>query len=195
MEPSEAALLTDTPWPLALAMAALALGFWWFRRRRAAPLERSPGGNATPASLTYSDAPTVRIDVSQRIDRLHRVVSLKVGQHADLLDLTFDRIPRLRVELQAIERHGVAGTTSPDYARIAVELGGAIAGCGSLVKEVGDNCFLVPRATADEHRCSILYFHGREEVVNFLRIKVLQLYPADHSAEIDVLHVCGQWPK
>jgi hypothetical protein len=63
------------------------------------------------------------------------------------------------------------------------------------VKEIGANCFLVPRATQDEQRSSILHFHGQKEVVNFLRIKVLQLYPAEQSAEIDVLHVCGQWPK
>ena len=193
MGPNEAALLNDSSWPLALAMAALALGVWLFRRRSTS-IEPTVDRNTSPTPLAYSDAPTVRLDASQRIDRLHRIVSLKVGEHADLLDLTFDRIPRLRIELTGIERLGAAGTTSPDYAHIAIELGGALAGCGSLVKEVGDNRFLVPRATADEHRCSILHFHGQEERVNFLRIKVVQVYPAEQSADIDVLHICGQWP-
>jgi hypothetical protein len=188
-------------WPICLVVVAVACAIWiGVRRRRQANVAkrdstlRTRRSDAAPA-LVYTEAPTVRIGDSQRIDRLHRVVSLKEGAHADFLDLTFDRIPRLRVALVGVEHvaaddHKLA---AQDYARIHVELGGAIAGCGALVKEVGANQFLAPCATQDEHRCSILHIYGKEDSVSFLRIKVLSLNTAEHSADVDVLHVCGQW--
>jgi len=134
------------------------------------------------------------------MDRLHRMVSLTVGEHVDLLEFTFDHIPRLRITLVAIEKIGSEKIATDDhntlpveYARMQIELGGDIAGCGSLVKEVGINQFLVPRATQDEQRSSILHFDGKGNAAGFLRIKVLRFNTADQSVEVDVLQVYGQW--
>jgi hypothetical protein len=174
-------------WPILLAAALILLGVWLGNRARNAHAGRSsPAFKSVlePATIVYDDAPTVRVSDAKRVDRLHRALSLSVGEHVDLLDLTFDRIPRLRLSFAGFEQ---------EYARITIELGGAIAGCGSLVKEVGPNEFLVPRATQDEQRASILHFHGKGEAVSFLRVKVTNLNPERQSVDVDVLHVCGQW--
>lgn len=184
-------------WPLFVAASLVLLAIWIGRHLRlrkveseqlAAALNR--GGSVQASGLVYTNAPTIRVRDSQRIDRLHRVVSLKAGEHADLLDLTFDRLPRLRVTLRGVQS---ALQAAPDYARLHVELGGAIVGCGSEVKSVGTNEFLTPRAARDEQPFSILHFDGQGTAVSFLRIKVLRIDVEAGSAEIDVLHICGHW--
>jgi len=179
----------DASWPILLAVALILVGVWLGARARNANTGNpaaSIGGDQSgaPTTIAYGDAPTVRVNDSKRVDRLHRTLTLSVGQRVDLLDLTFDRIPRLRLTLVAFEQ---------EYARIAIELGGAIAGCGSLVKEVAPNEFLVPRAAHEEQRASILHFHGKGEAVSFLRVKVTNLHPERQAVDVDVLHVCGQW--
>jgi hypothetical protein len=167
--------------------AVFVAGVWIGRHFRAS--KNAPAPPVAKPVLTYNDVPTVRLQDSKRIDRLHKVLSLTAGQHIDLLDMTFDLIPKLRIELRRVEQLELG----KDYARIHIELGGATASCGSLAKEVGPNEFLLPRANNDEQRCSILYFHGKEEIVNLLRVKVLHLSVQRQTAEVDVLHVCSQW--
>ncbi len=178
-------------WPILLAAALMLLGVWLgtSARSRNAHTSRLPAATGSDAheyspAFASGDAPTIRVSDSNRVDRLHRTLTLLVGEPVDLLDLTFDRIPRLRLTFNGFDR---------DHARIAIELGGAVAGCGSLVKEVAPNQFLVPRAIQDEQRASILHFHGKGEVVNFLRVKVTQLHAERQAVDVDVLHVCGQW--
>lgn len=181
-------------WPFYVAAAVLLLGlcvakFQSSRKaERGTPIDFAPLGEQK--GLVYTDAPTVRVGDSQRIDRLHRLITLKPGQRVDLLDVTFDRIPRLRIALQAIQ---TAAEEKCEYARINIELGGARAGCGSLVKEIEPNDFLAPAVVKDEQPSSIVYFAGQGEAINFLRIKVVRIDPALQSADIDVLHLCGQW--
>jgi hypothetical protein len=143
---------------------------------------------AESGELVYTDAPTVRLTDTQRIDRLHRIVSLKAGENAELKELTFGRVPQLRVGLVGIEHD-----SGQDFAHIKIDLGGAVAGCGDSVKELKENNFLVPRAALDEQRCSILYFCGKPDAVSFLQVKVRQINAVDQSAAIDVLHVRGRW--
>jgi hypothetical protein len=179
---------------LSIAAAAVAFATWRAKQRGLQEPIVPPAPQPAP-TVAKGDAPTVRLGESQRIDRLHKVLSLKVGEHDDLLDLTFDGIPRLRISLASVEQIAADEKfpAARDCARIHLELGGAIAGCGALVKEVAVNQFWVPQATADEQRCSILHFHGKDDIVNFLRIKVLRLNVEQATADIDVLHVSGHW--
>lgn len=166
------------------------LGFLVYKfagSRRATPPSQ-PKLRAESGELVYTNAPTVRLTDTQRIDRLHRIVSLKAGEHADLTDLTFGRVPQLRVALAGIEQEA-----GQDFAHITIELGGAVASCGDSVKELKQNSFLVPRAKHDEQRSSILYFCGKTDAVSFLQVKVRQLNAIEQSAAIDVLHVKGRW--
>jgi hypothetical protein len=172
-------------------VAALLIGFliykWTGSRRTEAPPAKAKI-RAESDEIVYTNAPTVRLTDTQRIDRVHRIVSLKAGEHADLPDLTFGRVPQLRVVLTGIEQE-----SGQDFAHIKLELGGPVAGCGDSVKELNENNFLVPRAALDEQRCSILYYCGRPDAVSFLQVKVRQLNAVDQSAAIDVLHVRGRW--
>jgi hypothetical protein len=179
---------------LSIAAAAFAFATWRAKQRRAQPSIETFAPQPAPI-VAKGDAPTVRVGESQRIDRLHKILTLKSGEHDDLLDLTFDGIPRLRISLANVEQIDADEKfpTTRDCARIHLELSGAIAGCGALVKEVAINQFLVPQATPDEQRCSILHFHGKDDIVNFLRIKVLRLNVEQSTADIDVLHVSGHW--
>jgi len=124
---------------------------------------------------------------TQRIDQLHRRLSLKAGEHADLKDLTFGRLAKFHIVLAGIEH-----ASGRDFARIKIELGGATADCGPSVQEVGPNEFLVPRAGVQAQNCSIHYMLGRADAVSYLQIQVPQVDPVNLSASIDVMHVRGR---
>jgi hypothetical protein len=130
---------------------------------------------------------TMRLSDTQRIDRLHRVVTLAIGEKADLKELSFDRLPKLSVSFNGVEH-----ARGQDFARIKLELGGATADCGQSVKEVGDNDFLVPRAAPDDPRCVIHYMSGKGDAVSFLQVRVQKIDPVERSAAIDVLHLRGR---
>lgn len=173
------------------SVAALFVGYALylvFRPKRGVKNDGKKKIRAESGELVYTDAPTIRLTDTQRIDRLHKVVSLKSGEQADLAALTFGRIPKLRLHLQGIENE-----RGQDFAHIKIDLGGASAGCGDSVKEINDNSFLVPKAANDEQRTSILYFCGKPDAVSFLQVQVKQLDPVDQTAAIDVLHVRGRW--
>ncbi len=187
MEFQEFSLWGPYAWLVYITAAVFVVGVWIGHRHRS-NTPPAPAPKVKPA-LTHEDVPTVRLQDAQRVDRLHKVLSLTAGQHVDLLEMTFDKIPKLRIELRRVEPMDLG----KDYARIHIELGGASASCGSLAKETGPNEYLLPRAGGDEQRSSILYFHGKDEVVNLLRVKVLHLSVQRQTAEVDVLHVCSRW--
>jgi hypothetical protein len=181
-----------TAWRIYLA-AALFLFFVGFVVWRVLVAKRG-GGTATaggkPAKLKkFADKvmSTIPLTDTQRIDRLQRVVSLKPGQHADLDDLTFGRLPKLRVAFRGIEH-----TKGQEFAHIKIELGGATASCGASVEEVGDNDFLVPRASGDDQRSAIHYMCGKSDAVSYLQVRVRKIDIAEGSASVDVLHVRGR---
>lgn len=183
-------LSSGLSWPILTAAALVLAGVWLGRSARNghASFHPSTGPNQadseSPPAFAAADAPTIRLSDSHRVDRLHRALTLNAGQHVDLLDKTFDGVPRLRIGFIQFE---------DQFARIHIELGGAVAGSGSLVKQVAPNQFLVPRATDDEQRSSILHFQGGSDLINILRIKVTRMRPEQHSIDLDVLHVCGNW--
>jgi len=148
----------------------------------------SPVVPNAPKARKWKEKPPVDLTDTQRIDHLHRYVSLKVGEQADLKDLTFGRLSTFRVAFAGVEH-----ASGQDLAHLKVELGGATADCGNAVQEVGDNDFLVPRAAhGDQQHCSIHYTCGQKDAVSYLQLKVLQLDAAKQSASIDVLHVRGR---
>lgn len=183
-------LSSGLSWPILLAAALVLTGVWLGRSARngrmsfhsSTQTERSQ--TDSPPAFAASDAPTIRLSDSHRVDRLHRTLTLQAGQHSDLLDRTFDGVPRLRIAFIHFE---------DQFARIHIELGGAAASGGSLVKQLAPNQFLVPRATHDDQPASILHFQGGRESVNILRIKVTRMCPEQQSIDLDVLHVCGNW--
>jgi len=130
---------------------------------------------------------TARLSDTQRIDRLHRVVTLTVGERADFKDLSFNRLSKLAVTFGGVEQSG-----GQDYAHIKLELGGAAAECGASVTELADNDFLVPRSTPDDPRCSIHYTSAKDDAVSFLQVKVQKIDPVERSVAIDVLHLRGR---
>ena len=121
-----------------------------------------PPNRAVKTALSSTD--------TQRIDHLYRNVLLKVGEQADLKDLTFGRLPRFRVAFAGIEQ-----ASGQDFAHIKLELGGVAANCGSAVQELGENDFLVPRGAPGDEHCSIHYTCGKTDAVSFLQVKVAKL--------------------
>ncbi len=189
-----ATLFGIAAWQLYIAVAlVLSFALLTFHRRKKVPVNGSAGkGPASKGSRRVAKAvqdfmSTVRLSDTQRIDRLHRVVTLTAGQKADLKEMSFGRLSKLSVALTGIEQ-----ARGKDFARIKLELGGASADCGASVKELGENDFLVPRATIDEQRCSIMYVCGKPDAVSFLQVKVQNLNPVEGSVSIDVLHVRGR---
>jgi len=183
-----------TAWRVCLAAGLLVLyvvlRIRWYRAAAKQRRELKNSTHAEPklqAPRSWKEKPPVDLTDTQRIDHLHRHILLKAGEHADLKELTFGRLPRLRVSFAGIEHE-----SGQEYARIKVELGGATADCGKSVQELGENDFLVPRATHDEQHCSIHYTCGKSDAVSFLQVKVSKFDALAQSAAIDVLHVRGR---
>jgi hypothetical protein len=183
-----------TAWRVCSAAALLLLyGVLRIHWRREEAKRQSDAANTTPsepnvpAPHKWKTRPPVDLTDTQRIDHLHRNISLKVGEHADLKELTFGRLPKFRVAFAGVEH-----SSGQDLAHIKIELGGATADCGKSVQELGDNDFLVPRGTQGDQHCSIHYTCGKTDAVSFLKVNVSQLDAAKQSASIDVLHVRGR---
>lgn len=185
----------DLPKLLVLAIAligALYAGSLWWRRHRSSAfigMQRMSRSAADAGKIVYHDAPTVRIVDSQRVDRVRKVVRLTAGEFVDILEHQGGPIPRFRVSLKRILTDGDAPA-----ARIFVEYGGTALSCGPLVQELGHNDFVLPRTARDDPRTSVIYFHERGDALDFMRIKLRAVEPETNSAEIDVMHVSGNWP-
>jgi len=184
----DATIFGFTAWRVVLA-AVLLLSYAGFTiwKIRSTPKRKAEAGAAGGNDFAEQVMSTLPLTDTQRIDRLHRVVSLKAGEKADLNELTFGRLKKFQVTFAGIEH-----SSGQEFAHIKVELGGASADYGASVKELADNDFLLPKATPDEQRCSISYMCGRADAVSFLRVKIKQIDIAQRSADIDVLHVRGR---
>jgi hypothetical protein len=178
-----------------LVLVYVGLRFHWRQEeQRRAGAERTTGAQANKSAgsngstlRTRKERAPVDLTDTQRIDHLHRSVSLQVGEHADLKELTFGRLPKLRVAFAGVEH-----SSGQEFAHIKVELGGATADCGKSVQELGENDFLVPRTANGDQHSSIHYTCGKSDAVSFLQVKVLQFDAAKKSVSIDVLHVRGR---
>ena len=190
MEPNP--VIIDLPRILCLAVAIggalIALASYW-RRQRTSLANGAQRRIKVPApgKIVYHDAPTVHAVDSQRVDRLRKVAHLGPEEFIDVLESRGSPIPRFRVTVKAVEADGeVPG------ARILVEFGGTPVSCGSMVKEVGTNQFVLPRAMHDEPRSSVFHFHERGDTLDFMRIKLNGIN--DGTAEIEIIQVSGHWP-
>lgn len=173
---------------LAVAIAGGLIAAICVHRQRAADaLAMQRTAAAAPGKIIYSDAPTVRVVDSQRVDRLRRIVRLAVGEHVDILETPADMEPRLRITLKSVVRMA-------DAAHIVVAFGGKRTSCGPLVQELSSNEFVVPRALRDESRSSVFHYQENGSSLDFMRIKVRSLDTAAGTAELEVLQVAARWP-
>jgi hypothetical protein len=62
------------------------------------------------------------------------------------------------------------------------------------VEETAFNEFTLPRATRDEHRCSVFYYRERGDSLEFMRIRLKHADAAAGWAELDVMQLTGHWP-
>jgi hypothetical protein len=159
--------------------------------RIAERLTDSPG-------LNYRDAQTIRVASHERIDRLHKLVQLKIGHFEDVLESRPGLKPRLRLTARAVERiqlpnqaQGVHAEV--DAARILIEIGEAQAGGGAWVTQTAPNEFLLPVMKDEEHRCSIFHFSSHGDALSFVRVCLIAINKETQTVQLDVLQVCGQW--
>jgi hypothetical protein len=144
----------------------------------------------SPPTIIYSDAPTVRLVDSQRVDRLRKVVQLASGAYVDILEAHADGRPRFRITLKSVTQGAQSAA-----AHIAVEFRGATVSCGPLVQEIAHNEFVLPRAARDDPRCIAFHYHERGDALDFMRIKIRAIDLQMQTAEIDVMQVEGHWPS
>jgi hypothetical protein len=173
---------------LAVAVTGGLIAAIFLHRQRAAhaiALQRA----AAPAAgkIMYSDAPTVRVSDSQRVDRRRKIVRLAAGEHVDILETPAGLEPRFRITLKSVVRMA-------DSAHITVAFGGTRVSCGPLVQEQSTNEFIVPRALGDESRSSVFHYYEKGSSLDFMRIKVRSLDAAAGTAELDVMQVAAHWP-
>lgn len=171
----------------AVALGATLIGIGVYRRWR--PSVHTGRARSTGADVTYSDAPTVRVLDSQHFDRLRKPVHLTPGDHVDILPAHPVIGPRFRIILNGISVDG-----SHEAAHITVVYGGLHVSCGPLVKELGYNEFLVPRAGRDEARSSVLYYRESGHSLEFMRLKVNAIERNTRTVEIEVVQMRGRWP-
>ncbi|MET0536154.1 MAG: hypothetical protein ABW171_18210 [Steroidobacter sp.] len=168
-----------------LVAAFIVAALYW--RRLHAP---ASAARATPAHgpIVYRDAPTVRVNDSQRVDRARKAIRLKVGESFDVLANAPALPPRFRITLK-----NILDGSDVESAQIAVEFGGAQLSCGPLVKENGFNEYIMPRAARDEHRSSVFYYQERGESLEFMRIKLKSADLAGAQAELEIMQLQGHW--
>lgn len=157
------------------------------RQRAAAALAVQRAAAIAPGKIIYSDAPTVRVAESQRVDRRRKIVRLAAGEHVDILETPDGMEPRFRITLKSVVRMA-------DAAHIAVAFGGTRVSCGPLVQEQSTNEFVVPRALGDESRSSVFHYFEKGSALDFMRIKVRSLDAAAGTAELDVMQIAAHWP-
>jgi hypothetical protein len=178
--------------PLLLCLAAAVTGglvaaIFLHRQRAAAALAVQRAAAAAPGKIIYSDAPTVRVSDSQRVDRRRKIVRLSAGEHVDILETLEGMEPRFRITLKSVVRMA-------DAAHIAIVFGGTRVSCGPLVQEQSTNEFIVPRALRDESRSSVFHYFEKGSSLDFMRIKVRSLDAAAGTAELDVMQIAAHWP-
>lgn len=178
--------------PLLLCLAVTITGglvaaifLHWQRASNALTLQRAAA--PAPGKIIYSDAPTVRVSDSQRVDRRRKIVRLTAGEHVDILETPEGMEPRFRITLKSVVRMA-------DAAHIAVAFGGTRVSCGPLVQEQSTNEFIVPRALRDESRSAVFHYFERGSSLDFMRIKVRSLDATAGTAELDVMQVAAHWP-
>ncbi|HKU16567.1 MAG TPA: hypothetical protein VJQ52_19405 [Steroidobacteraceae bacterium] len=158
-----------------------------YRQRAAAEHAMLRAAAPAPGKIIYSDAPTVRVVDSQRVDRRRKIVRLAAGEHVDILETPQGMEPRFRITLKSVVRMA-------DAAHIAVAFGGTRVSCGPLVQEQSANEFIMPRALRDEPRSSVFHFHEQGTALDFMRIKVRSVDATAGTAELDVMQVAAHWP-
>lgn len=173
-------------WLVGVLTAFIVAAVYW--RRQHAPV--SPARAAAPGPIVYRDAPTVRVSDSQRVDRTRKIVRVKTGESVDVLATAPGLPTRFRITLKNIVEN-----SDLEAAHLAVEFGGTQLSCGPLVHEIACNEFVLPRATRDEHRSSIFYYHERGESLEFMRIKLKSADAGTGLVELDVMQLQGHWPS
>jgi hypothetical protein len=187
---STSLLLAQLPLLLCLAVAvtgALVAAILLHRQRAAATLSMQRAASPAPGKIIYSDAPTVRVSDSQRVDRRRKIVRLTAGEHVDILETPDGMEPRFRITLKSVVRMA-------DAAHIVVAFGGTRVSCGPLVQEQSTNEFIVPRALGDESRSSVLHYYEKGSSLDFMRIKVRSVDATAGTAELDVMQIAAHWP-
>ncbi len=173
---------------LVIGLSAFIVGaLYWRRQHLPATATRAPA--RSPAPIVYRDSPTVRVADAQRVDRTRKVIRLRAGQFVDVLPSVAALPPRFRITCK-----NLIDGSDLEAAHIVVELSGAQLSCGPLVHEMAFNEFVVPRATRDEHRSSVFYYHERGDSLEFMRIKLKSADLASGQVELDVMQVHGHWP-
>lgn len=173
---------------LVIGLTAFIVGALYWRRQHL-PVTATRSATRPPAPIVYRDSPTVRVADAQRVDRTRKIVRLRARESVDVLPSVVGLPPRFRVTCKNI----VEGSDL-EAAHIAVEFSGAQLSCGPLVHETAFNEFVIPRATRDEHRSSVFYYHERGESLEFMRIKLKSADPASGQVELDIMQLHGHWP-
>lgn len=168
---------------LTLILAAL---YW---RRQHAPMSAARVPAAAPGPIVYRDAPTVRVTDSQRVDRTRKIVRVQAGEAVDVLAPAAGLPPRFRITVK-----NIVADSDLEAAHLVVEFGGTQLSCGPLVHETAFNEFVLPRATRDEHRSSIFFYHERGDSLEFMRIKLKSADMSSGLVELDVMQLHGHWP-
>lgn len=173
--------------PVGLLTGLIVAAVYWRRQHAPASPARA---RAAPGPIVYREAPTVRVNDSQRVDRTRKAVRVNSGESIDVLASAAGLPPRFRITVKNI----IAGTES-EAAHILVEFGGTQLSCGPLVTETAFNEFILPRPTRDEHRSSIFYYYERGDSLEFMRIKLKSADVSTGAVELDVMQLHGHWPS
>ena len=187
---SSSLLSAQLPLLLCLAVAVtggLIAAIFLHRQRAAHAIAMQRVAAPAAGKIIYSEAPTVRVSDSQRVDRRRKIVRLTAGEHVDILETPQGMEPRFRITLKSVVRMA-------DSAHIAVAFGGTRVSCGPLVQEQSTNEFIVPRALRDESRSSVFHYYEKGSSLDFMRIKVRSLDAAAGTAELDVMQIAAHWP-
>lgn len=174
-------------WLVVGLLTALLVALYW--RRQHAPVSPARAA-AAPGPIIYRDAPTVRVNDSQRVDRTRKIVRVNAGASIDVLVTPPGMPTRFRITAK-----GIVENSDLEAVHLVVEFGGTQLSCGPMVHETAFNEFVLPRASRDEHRSSIFFYHERGDSLEFMRIKLKSADTSTGLVELDVMQLHGHWPN
>lgn len=145
----------------------------------------SPEPNAIPAPTT--DYTKVEMERAFFTKRVH------VG---DYIDISRDTNRKIRITVKGLSELDIPigilnQAEREDVVAITVDLGGAIAYCGSNVKKTAVNEFLVPQLKGDEPLRSVFSFINSKEYSSLIRIAVEHINRPMGIVDITVVHLVG----
>lgn len=168
----------------------------WNRLRPVEPIAQSAPLSSVqttkPPEAVSTSAPATNYSAVE-MERAYIVKRVHVGDYIDIARASGRSI---RISVKGLDELDVPvgvlnQTEREDVVALSVDLGGAIAYCGTNAKRTGVNEFLIPKLSSDEALRSVFSFMNTKDYTSMIRIGVEHINRPAGTVDLNVVHVVG----